>query len=127
MSNIEGVNVLKGKALHKHLGVRRREVIDEEFLDSDLPDSFVSRSRVRGSARHVVSGEAMAQLDALIEAHGLRAVLATVRSLCDSRTDNGHEESMDLDELMAAEPANAEWQTVADKLEDIVTARKLPS
>lgn len=97
--------------------------LDEVFSFHDSPATKTAARRA--SDGQIIKGDAVRALDELLERHGLAAIVATLRSLADSRTDNGCGEGEDFATLLDTEESSKGWRTAADALETLVTSGKV--
>jgi len=86
---------------------------DAALLDSD---DFLGGTYRRSDELPKVTDGELAQLDAMLERHGLARVLRSIRELCDGRGDVGA-----IGESFEVEQGSEEWKGSADALENLLT------
>lgn len=100
------------------------QAFDLEAEQCDLDEFFGEVARTEAVPRRhtdalVLAGAASRVLDDMIETHGLKSILATLRALCDSRCDNGLTENDEFGAMLDAEEKSADFRSAADALEQL--------
>lgn len=102
-----------------------RDHFDEDMELSDLfgPTSNHSPVPVRETESLVLPAAEV--LHALVERHGLKAVIATLRALCDSHVSSGDDVGMELGAMLEDEEKSDSWREAANALEALATSGKV--
>lgn len=131
MKTFPGLQTIARRAQRERMNAAHTvDAFDFEAEDVDLDEFFGAATKEASIGRRetdalILRDDSVRVLDELVERHGLTKILATLRSLADSRVSCGSEEFAPLASALDAEENSDNWRAAGDALESLLTSDKV--